>query len=83
MRSALCLAVLSAVLASAQALYSAGGPVVVLEQSNFKSKLKDGIWMVEFYAPWYVLPGWPLLPAGSKCARCVEACGNAAATVAC
>lgn len=54
MKSALCLAVLSAVLASAQAVYTQGGPVTVLEQKNFQSKLKTGIWMVEFYAPWYV-----------------------------
>ena len=36
------------------ALYSST-PVTELTPSNFESKLKSGVWMVEFYAPWYVI----------------------------
>lgn len=50
--SALLLAALM-ILQPVAALYSAGGPVVELTESNFKSKIKSGgVWMVEFYAPW-------------------------------
>uniref|UniRef100_A0A061QIT2 protein disulfide-isomerase n=1 Tax=Tetraselmis sp. GSL018 TaxID=582737 RepID=A0A061QIT2_9CHLO len=34
-------------------LYSSGGPVEILDSSNFKKSISgDGIWLVEFYAPW-------------------------------
>lgn len=36
------------------ALYEPAGPVTLLTPSNFDSKIKNGVWMVEFYAPWYV-----------------------------
>lgn len=29
------------------------GDVISLTPSNFDSKLKNGVWLVEFYAPWY------------------------------
>ena len=35
------------------ALYEPAGPVTLLTPSNFDSKIKNGVWMVEFYAPWY------------------------------
>lgn len=47
-------AVLLLCLSHASALYSPSSPVTALDSSNFASKLKNGIWMVEFYAPWYV-----------------------------
>lgn len=36
-------------------LYDPTGPVALLTPSNFDSKLKKGVWVVEFFAPWY---GW-------------------------
>ena len=36
------------------AMYSSTA-VTELTPSNFESKLKSGVWMVEFYAPWYVV----------------------------
>lgn len=38
--------------ALASGLYSSSGPVIELTQSTFDTKLKSGIWLVEFYAPW-------------------------------
>ena len=38
----------------AVALYAPSSPVTSLDSSNFSAKLKTGVWMVEFYAPWYV-----------------------------
>ncbi len=44
---------LLAAIQSASGLYSASGPVTILDAGNFKSKLKgSGVWMVEFFAPW-------------------------------
>lgn len=36
------------------ALYSAGDNVVDLNPTNFQHKVlqSDGVWLVEFYAPW-------------------------------
>lgn len=36
------------------ALYSAGGPVVLLNSRNWQQEVmkSDELWMVEFYAPW-------------------------------
>ena len=42
-------------LASVQALYSENGPVVILNEKNFKELVlndKNTMWLVEFYAPW-------------------------------
>ena len=36
-----------------QALYDPSGPVTDLTPTTFDSKIKQGVWMVEFYAPWY------------------------------
>mmetsp|Transcript_11681 Transcript_11681/g.21053 ORF Transcript_11681/g.21053 Transcript_11681/m.21053 type:complete len:470 (-) Transcript_11681:187-1596(-) len=37
----------------ASAMYSSGGPVINLDPSSFKKQLSgDGLWLVEFYAPW-------------------------------
>ena len=36
-----------------RALYDPSGPVTDLTPTTFDSKIKQGIWMVEFYAPWY------------------------------
>ena len=40
--------------ALASALYSKGSGVVDLTAGNFDGKVKssDGVWIVEFYAPW-------------------------------
>ena len=40
--------------ASASALYSRGSGVVELNANNFDNRVKDsdGVWVVEFYAPW-------------------------------
>ena len=38
--------------AMASAMYSSSGPVTELTPSTFDTKLKSGIWLVEFYAPW-------------------------------
>lgn len=49
------LAVIAALVCSVQsvlALYAPGGPVTILNEGNFDSRLKNGPWMVEFYAPW-------------------------------
>ncbi|WPT13493.1 Protein disulfide-isomerase like 2-2 [Picochlorum sp. SENEW3] len=35
-----------------QALYDPSGPVTDLTPTTFDSKIKQGVWMVEFYAPW-------------------------------
>lgn len=48
-------AVLSALACIVQpvlALYPPAGPVSLLNEGNFDSRLKNGAWMVEFYAPW-------------------------------
>lgn len=52
--SPLYLAALLAVLASATALYSSGGPVRTLDKKNFKAEVLDSNLpaLVEFYAPW-------------------------------
>ena len=41
---------------SASSFYSAGDDVVTLTPANFDSKVgsDDALWIVEFYAPWYV-----------------------------
>jgi hypothetical protein len=45
----------------ASAMYSSGGPVINLDPSSFKKQLSgDGLWLVEFYAPWCE----PLAPSG-------------------
>jgi hypothetical protein len=55
----LALPLLVALLPLASALY-AGTPVVELTASNFQAKVKSGgVWMVEFYAPWWVLINHP------------------------
>jgi protein disulfide-isomerase A6 len=52
-------ALLSVVWASAvQALYSAGSPVIQLENDLSKVLKSDAVWLVEFYAPWYVCGAW-------------------------
>lgn len=38
--------------ALASNLYSSSGPVTELTPSTFDAKLKYGVWLVEFYAPW-------------------------------
>jgi hypothetical protein len=46
-------ALLLVVWASAvQALYSAGSPVIQLENDLSKVLKSDAVWLVEFYAPW-------------------------------
>ncbi len=47
-------AVLLAALASAAALYSSGGPVLILSKKNFRAEVLDSSLpaLVEFYAPW-------------------------------
>jgi len=48
-----CVAVAICGLATAEALYTAGGPVQMLDGNSLKKSLKqDGVWLVEFYAPW-------------------------------
>ena len=55
-------------LASVQALYSENGPVVILNDKNFKELVlndKNTMWLVEFYAPWCghcksLAPSWEL-----------------------
>ena len=55
-------------LASVQALYSENGPVVILNEKNFKELVlndKNTMWLVEFYAPWCghcksLAPSWEL-----------------------
>lgn len=44
------LAARSGVMAST--MYSSSGPVTELTPSTFDTKLKSGVWLVEFYAPW-------------------------------
>jgi protein disulfide-isomerase A6 len=34
------------------ATLSAASDVIVLDVDNFKSSIKTGLWLVEFYAPW-------------------------------
>jgi len=48
------LVVLAVAIAHVTALYSDNGPVELLTQSNFDSKVVkgDGVWFVEFFAPW-------------------------------
>jgi hypothetical protein len=42
------------------ALYSARSAVVSLDPTNFKSTVKSsGVYLVEFYAPWYVTNHMP------------------------
>ncbi len=52
--TALKLALSCAILGSASALYSRGDAVVDLNPNNFDNRVKDsdGVWVVEFYAPW-------------------------------
>mmetsp|Transcript_22746 Transcript_22746/g.57299 ORF Transcript_22746/g.57299 Transcript_22746/m.57299 type:complete len:462 (-) Transcript_22746:276-1661(-) len=53
--TALTLAALLAVslVAPAAAMYSSSGPVINLDPESFKQQLAgDGLWLVEFYAPW-------------------------------
>ncbi len=49
-KSSAVLVLLTTFIASVAAFYSASGDVVVLDTSNFKSKVTKGVWMVEFYA---------------------------------
>jgi Thioredoxin len=37
---------------STSALYSSSSPVKALDEKNFDSTLRNGAWVVEFYAPW-------------------------------
>ena len=51
MRKTLILAIVSLMVASTLALYSAGSPVTQLTAKDF-DKVYKGVWLVEFYAPW-------------------------------
>ena len=53
-RSLALLFLFSVTLETSNALYSKSSGVVDLNPNNFDSKVKnsDGIWVVEFYAPW-------------------------------
>ena len=45
--------VLGALIGGISGLYSASDDVVELTAANFNSKINgDGVWLVEFYAPW-------------------------------
>ena len=45
--------IIATCLTIANALYSKGGPVQLLDKSNWDTMIKsDELWMVEFYAPW-------------------------------
>lgn len=53
--------------AVASALYSANGPVVLLNKANWQEEVmkSDSLWLVEFYAPWCghcksLAPSWEL-----------------------
>lgn len=45
---------------SVQAFYSASDDVIVLTPSNFNKEViqSDSLWLVEFYAPWWVHRSW-------------------------
>ena len=47
---------LSLLITSVVGFYSSGDGVVTLTPSNFDSEVaqSDSVWIVEFYAPWYV-----------------------------
>ena len=45
------LVIVSLMVASTLALYSAGSPVTQLTAKDF-DKVYKGVWLVEFYAPW-------------------------------
>jgi hypothetical protein len=56
------------------AMYTARSPVVTLDPSNFQEKVKssEGVFLVEFYAPWWVpsirtLPDSPLTNPHRRC----------------
>lgn len=51
MRKTLILVIVSLMVASTLALYSAGSPVTQLTAKDF-DKVYKGVWLVEFYAPW-------------------------------
>jgi len=53
-RSLALLFLFSVTLETSNALYSKSSGVVDLNPNNFDSKVKnsDGVWVVEFYAPW-------------------------------
>lgn len=42
---------------AANALYSSGDEVIELTAANFNSKViqSSDVWLVEFYAPWYII----------------------------
>jgi thioredoxin-like negative regulator of GroEL len=42
---------------AANALYSSGDEVIELTAANFNSKViqSSDLWLVEFYAPWYII----------------------------
>jgi len=52
--SVTCLLVALCSVQGALAFYSAGSEVVSLTPSNFEKNMKQSVWLVEFYAPWYV-----------------------------
>lgn len=51
MAALIVLAALAFAVAPASALFSPGGPVTLLDPSNFESKLKGRVSIVMFYAP--------------------------------
>ncbi len=52
MKPLLAAALLAFLLPACRADYSSSGDVVELSPSNFKSELKNGVWLTVFYAPW-------------------------------
>lgn len=49
--------------APAAAMYSSSGPVINLDPESFKQQLAgDGLWLVEFYAPWCAATKPPAIP---------------------
>ena len=49
-------AVLTSLVALTSALYSSSDDVIELTEANFKTRVlqSDQLWLVEFYAPWFV-----------------------------
>ena len=73
MRSVFYIAFLCACLGSITALYSPSDDVIELTPSNFNSLVLggDGVWLVEFYAPWCghcksLAPEWKKAAAALK-----------------